>query len=185
MNNNEEWKDIAEYEGYYQISNLGNVRSLDRVVNYTNGRIAKYKGQKVAMNNRPNGYRKVNLYKDHKMKNLAVHRLVAETFIPNPNNYPSVNHKDENKTNNHVDNLEWCTSAYNSNYGTAKQRWSSKNSTPVKGTHVKTGEVIYLKSMSDGKNHGFTQQGISDVCLGKYETHRGYAFEKVVGGGSE
>ena len=179
LKNEEEWKDIAGYEGYYQVSNLGNVRSLDRVVNYADGRTAKYKGQKIAINTRPNGYLKVNLYKDHKMKNLTVHRLVAEAFIPNPIKYPVINHKDENKTNNHADNLEWCTNAYNSNYGTAKKRWAAKNSESVKGTHFSTGEVIYLKSMTEGGKHGFSQQGISDVCLGKYKYHRGYSFEKI------
>lgn len=178
----EKWKDIEGFEGYYQVSNHGNVRSLDRTVYYVDGRVAKYKGQPVASNIRPNGYVKVNLYRDHKMKNLSVHRLVALAFVPNPNKYPIINHIDEIKNNNHFKNLEWCTSAYNSNYGTGKYRSAAKNSVPVKGVHRETGDIVYLKSMADGSNHGFTPTGISDVCLGRYETHRGYVFTKLKGG---
>jgi len=176
------WKDIEGFEGYYQVSNKGNVRSLDRIVNYKNGRVAKYKGKEVAINSRSNGYLKVNLYIHHTMKNLSVHRLVANSFIKNTERYPAINHKDENKTNNIVENLEWCTNKYNSNYGTAISRTTYKNSTPVLGKHLETGEKIKLKSMTEGTKHGFTQQGISDVCTGKYGTHRGYFFEKTKSG---
>ena len=179
----EKWKDISGYEGYYQVSNRGRIRSLDRLVHYRDGRKANYEGKLVAINPRPNGYLKANLYKNHTMKNVSVHRLVAEAFIPNPEGRPEINHKDEVKTNNDVSNLEWCTSSYNSNYGTAKKRWAKKNSVPVKGTHIETGDIIYLKSMAEGEKYGFSQQAISDVCLGKYATHRGYKFEKQESGG--
>lgn len=179
----ERWKDIAGYEGYYQVSNRGRIRSLDRLVHYKDGRKANYKGRLVAVNSRPNGYLKANLYKNHTMKNVSVHRLVAEAFIPNPEGHPEINHKDEVKTNNDVSNLEWCTSSYNSNYGTAKKRWAKKNSIPVKGIHIETGDVIYLKSMTEGEKYGFSQQAISDVCLGRYATHQGYKFEIQGSGG--
>ena len=97
------WKDIKGYEGLYQVSNLGRVRNIKyrRLLKYG------YVGE----------YNRVTLYSDSKPDYRMVHRLVAESFIDNPNNYPIVNHKDENKSNNVVSNLEWCTMAYNLNYG--------------------------------------------------------------------
>ena len=109
----EEWRDIKGAEGTYQISNQGRVRSVDRID--ANG--AKRNGiilsQKVARS----GYKTVSLYFNQRWHHPSVHRLVAEAFIPNPNNLPQVNHKDEDKTNNCVDNLEWCSAKYNTNYG--------------------------------------------------------------------
>lgn len=106
----EVWKDIVGYEGIYQISNTGKVKRLagscytahtDRIVTATNN---------------GTGYFKVVLSKNNNGKQFLVHRLVAQAFIPNPNNYEFVNHKDENKKNNNVENLEWCTKSYNSIY---------------------------------------------------------------------
>ena len=115
----EEWRDIKGYEGKYQVSNLGRVKSLkDSKENYR---------EKILSNSTDKrGYSNVNLYKNGKRNYFKVHRLVAEAFIPNPNNYPQVNHKDENKTNNCVSNLEWCTHEYNINYGTRNKRVSEK-----------------------------------------------------------
>ena len=112
------WKDIPEYEGLYQASNLGNIRVLDRVVNsgIKNNKTVIRKGQ--LLKQRVNqGYYEVALSKNCKKRFLKVHRLVALTFIPNLDNLPLINHKDENKLNNCVDNLEWCTAKYNCNYG--------------------------------------------------------------------
>lgn len=97
------WKDIDGYDGFYQVSNLGNVRS------------SKTK-QNIYYSDTNKGYFRVNLYKNKKRKSYSIHRLVAEYFLDNPNNYPCVNHKDCNKKNNRVDNLEWCTYKYNNNY---------------------------------------------------------------------
>ena len=84
----------------------------------------QYKCSKYILKQRTDkkGYKFVNLYKEKHMYSVKVHRLVAEAFIPNPNNYPQVNHKDENKSNNNVENLEWCTNEYNHNYGTRNER---------------------------------------------------------------
>ena len=101
------WKDIDGYDGEYQVSNLGNVRSL----NYMRRKETRELSKKNIK-----GYPYVILYKNTKIQRKRIHRLVAEAFIPNPNNLPEVNHKDENKANNRVDNLEWCTHQYNFQY---------------------------------------------------------------------
>ena len=110
------WKDIPGYEGLYQVSNTGQVRSLG------NNKSKKTKILKTMADTK--GYKRLTLYKNSKKKTYKVHRLVAQAFIPNPNDLPEVNHKDENKANNAVWNLEWCTHEYNMNFGTVKERVS-------------------------------------------------------------
>lgn len=107
------WRPISGYEGLYYISNLGRVKS-------------EITHKILKPRNSTHDYDRVRLYKNHKPKEFFVHKLVAQAFIPNPNNYPQVNHKDENKVNNCVDNLEWCTHKYNMNYGTCQKRKSEK-----------------------------------------------------------
>lgn len=115
------WADIRGYEGLYQVSNLGRVKSLERVTISKNGK--RYTCQELCLRfGNIKGYKFVVLRKDCKSHQVLVHRLVAQAFIPNPDNLPEVNHKDENPSNNCVENLEWCTHKYNSNYGTAKIR---------------------------------------------------------------
>ena len=132
------WRDIPGYEGKYQVSNDGKVRSL----NY------RHTGKKQILKERVDigGYAVIGLCKDGKEKKYKVHRLIALAFIPNPNNLPYVNHKDENKTNNHVSNLEWCTAKYNVNYGTRNERHSKK----VKGKQL-TEEHIRKISENNAK----------------------------------
>lgn len=113
----EEWKPVPGYIGYYEVSNIGNVRSVDRLVTYSNGIKHVYKGRMLKQDVNYKGYHRVRLHKDGKSKAFSVHRLVALAFIPNQDNLPQVNHIDENKSNNCVLNLEWCTSRYNNNYG--------------------------------------------------------------------
>ena len=105
------WKDIPSWEETYEINENGEVRNKI-TGNYIKGDI----------NN--GGYYRVCLYRKPRKQRYFRHRLVAELFIPNPNNYKEVNHKDEDKTNNSVDNLEWCSAKYNSNYGTRNERMS-------------------------------------------------------------
>ena len=107
------WKDIKGYEKLYQVSNLGNVRRIK----FINNRTQKDKIKMLKLIKDKKGYLKINLWKNNKSKMFLVHRIVAETFILNPNNLPQVNHKDENKSNNCVENLEWCSQKYNNNYG--------------------------------------------------------------------
>lgn len=109
------WKDIKGYEGLYQVSNFGRVRSL--------GHDKWHKGKVLKHHIDGKGcYFMVNLHKNNKMQHFNIHRLVACAFIPNPNNYPCVNHKDECKTNNCANNLEWCDYSYNALYGGAQYR---------------------------------------------------------------
>ena len=100
----EEWKNVIGYEGLYEVSDIGNVRNVRR-------------NTLLRLTKTNYGYIQVSLYKNGIKTGLKVHRLVAEAFIPNLDNLPQVNHKDENKSNNRVDNLEWCTAKYNNNYG--------------------------------------------------------------------
>jgi hypothetical protein len=109
----EEWKDIEGFENLYQVSNFGNVKSLQHYTIKSNGVIQNFKERILQPGNMTSGYCFVGLTRNKKCKNFAVHRLVAKAFIPNPNNFSDINHKDGNKKNNHVENLEWTTRSKN------------------------------------------------------------------------
>lgn len=126
------WKSISGYKGIYEISNTGRIRSLTRTIIRKNGRQQTFIGEeKIPTLDPTTGYYKIILYKECKGRTFYVHRLVATAFLPNPNNLPYVNHKDENKTNNHINNLEWCTPSENTNWGTAQERHSQTRSNPI------------------------------------------------------
>lgn len=114
-----EWKPIKGYEGKYEVSDTGEVRSVDRIrlANLRHVTETKIKGKMLKQNIKRNGYKTVDLCSDSKPKTTLVHRIVAETFIPNPNGYRFVNHKDSNRENNAVANLEWITSSENRMHG--------------------------------------------------------------------
>lgn len=159
------WKDIEGYEGLYQVSNMGRVKSVRRNI-LLKSRIAR-------------GYERVNLSKNGKYLTKKVHRLVANAFIPNPDNLPQVNHKDENKTNNCVDNLEWCDSKYNINYGMGNKKRGLSNtngklSKPV-CQYSKDGCFIKeWKSIRDiERMTGYSSGHISRCCRGK----QAYAYD--------
>ena len=107
------WKDIDGYEGHYQVSNYGNVRSIKTIPTLLKGDYQK------------NGYKRVYLWKNGKKQNLLVHRLVALSFLDNPHGHTDVNHLDENNSNNHVCNLHWCSHLFNMNYGCVKDKIST------------------------------------------------------------
>lgn len=131
------WKDIKGYEGLYQVSNMGNVKSLDRIVNHNTSKTGKslVKGTLLKFKKDKDGYLNVCLYNNGNRSYRRVHRLVAEAFVPNPKNFPLVNHKDEVKDNNCVDNLEWCTYQYNNTYGTRIEK-------SIKGNIGKHGKKV-------------------------------------------
>lgn len=144
------WKDIENFEGLYQISNLGRVKSVDRLMHVLDPKSKREYDKQVpecirATNLDSKGYVMVTLKKNGKTSRHRIHRLVAKAFIDNPNNLPQVNHIDENKENNHVNNLEWCTNAYNGAYGTRLERIAEKHR--GKSTHnsikVEVFGVIY------------------------------------------
>lgn len=120
------WKDINNYEGLYQVSTLGRIKSLRRVIRYSDGR-HKLISERILSPEicKSTGYLYVNLSKSGKSKHCTVHRLVAEAFIPNIENLPQINHLDEDRSNNVVENLEWCTCKHNSNYGKHNEKMSA------------------------------------------------------------
>lgn len=122
-------KPVKGYEGYYEVDNLARVYSVDREVTVVDGSRVYEKpvrGRRLSQNMHTKGYKTVSLTKNGKTKRMFVHRIVAEAFIPNPQNFPFVNHIDEDKTNNLVENLEWCTPQYNSTYGKAREKQAKK-----------------------------------------------------------
>lgn len=165
------WKDIEGFNGDYWVSNLGRVKSVRKNIIL-----------KKSITNR--GYEKAALYKNKKgYKYFLIHRLVANAFIPNPDNLPQVNHKDENKTNNCVNNLEWCTQEYNINYGTGTRRCQLANTNGKLSKPVLqyTLEGIFIKewksTMDVQRNLGFNHANISRCCRGKYAYAYGYIWK--------
>ncbi len=161
------FKDIPGYEGLYRVSNLGRILSLN---NYhrTGSIILKQRISKK-------GYHSVVLSKKQIKKTIRVHRLVALVFIPNPNNLPYVNHKDEDKSNNRMDNLEWCSDDYNRHYGTMFKR-SHQSNIESRGRKVAClnfkGELIKIYDyINQAKIDGHDRSGIIPVCQGKRKTY--------------
>lgn len=148
----------------YQVSNFGRILSL----NY--GRTGKSKLLSPVEDK--DGYFRVCLCKDEKRKNFLVHRLVAEHFLPNPENLPQVNHKDENKQNNSVENLEWCDCKYNVNYGKRNEKISKK----VLQFSL-TGEFIReWSSTKEAGRNGYTSCLVAACCRGERKSHKGFKW---------
>lgn len=171
------WKDISGYVGLYQVSNLGRVKSLTREIERKTGNY-KIQGKILSLIKMKNGYLRVGLYKNKKYKLHAVHRLVAQNFLNNPNNFPQVNHKNEVKTDNRVENLEWTTREKNINFGTRTERCKRKLSKKVKGTNIKSGEIIVFNSTVEAGKNGFSQSAVCTSCKNK-KPHKGYIWKYV------
>lgn len=156
------WKDIKEYYGLYQVSNIGNVKSL----NYRRSGEEKILRPMVDRG----GYLQVELWRNGKCKRLLVHRLVLMTFAPIDNMKKlEVNHKDENKKNNNLDNLEWCDKSYNNNYGSRTQRSAQSRSIPVVQLDPTTNKVVNVYcSAREAEKQGFNQSNITQCCKNKF-----------------
>lgn len=171
----EVYKDIEGYEGLYQVSNLGNVKSL-----VDNKGVAREKILKPGIVS--NGYLQVNLCKNKTIKHFLVHRLVANAFLPNPNNFPIINHKDECKTNNVVSNLEWCTYKYNLEYNNGqKRRAESRRNDPNRSKQVyqysKELELITVwESTAECGRNGYNEGHVASCCRGEIKSHKGYIW---------
>ena len=162
----EEWKPVVGYEGYYEVSSLGRVRSVERLVVRKTGQRVVFPGVVLSTFLSPNGRIQVSLWKGNRMKNPQVHRLVAMAFLPNPDNLPEVNHKDENPQNNRVENLEWCTKKYNMNYGTRVERMVQKLWVPVVGIDKDGNEYRFASMLEAAEKTGARKQEISNICRG-------------------
>ena len=167
MTEDEIWCPIKGFEGLYEVSDKGRVKSIG----YGKERILK-----TGIDG--NGYLMVCLCKNREKKMCKVHRLVAKTFIPNPDNLPEVNHKDEDKENNSVQNLEWCDRKSNCNYGTRIQRISEKHSKPVL-QFTKDGELVreWKSAMDIERNLNYSQGNISSCCTGKCKSSHNFIWK--------
>ena len=174
MTESEIWKDVVGYEGLYEVSDKGNVYSVER--KDTIGR--KCGGRTLTPRPHPKGYLQVTLYKDGVSKHKMIHRLVADAFIANPKSFLEVNHLDEVKTNNELSNLEWCTSGHNVNHGTRNERSGQAQSKKVRAVNAKTGEVVTFNSTAEAGRKGYNQGSVAQACKGVYKTATG----KLIGG---
>ncbi len=174
----EEWRPVKDYEGLYEVSNMGNVKSLgngkSRNSNNNKERILKPSGNGI-------GYLRVQLWKDGKKKQCLVHRLVATAFCENQMGYTEVNHLDEDKTNNCADNLEWCSRSYNNSYNDkakkAGKKVAEKLSKPVLAIHKINGLILEFPSAHEASRVLRIDQGsITRCCQGKQMTAKGYTF---------
>lgn len=163
----EVWKDIKGYEGLYQISNLGRVKSFPR---------AGTKGGILKQFTNGHGYTTVSLFKDKLLKTYLVHRLVGNHFLENPDNLPQINHKDENRKNSCVTNLEWCTCKYNNNYGSKNTKLSKKVAQyDLNGNFIRIYDSINEVKTVLGKSVG----NIGQCCQHKRKSAIGYKWEYV------
>ena len=166
----ENWKDIKGYEGFYQVSNLGRVKSLERDVYNPRGTVIRHMEEKILVQRiDKHGYAYISLCLNGKHKTIQTHRLVALAFIPNPENKPQVNHKDENPLNNCVNNLEWCTASYNANYGTRIQRCVQNHKYLKLGDNPRARAVfcVELNKTFDCAKRAEEELGIDRSCVGK------------------
>ncbi len=169
MPNKEVWKTVEEYP-LYEVSTNGMIR------NAITKRPLKYRPCKQ-------GYNRVRLYKDKTTKNVLVHRLIAKAFIPNPDNLPIVNHKDENVSNNNVSNLEWCTMGYNNTYGSAQIKRSKSNSKTVCQMDDYGNVISFFSSLKEASaKTGANSAHISYCCNHKRKHAGGYMWAFAKGG---
>ena len=161
------WRPVPKFEDLYEVSNTGEIRSIN----------PRYKNKQYLKQTTSNkGYKNVCLCRKGAQTTVSIHRLVAIAFIPNPNNLPCVNHKDEDKTNNNVDNLEWCSYYYNNIYGQRLTKSVLKQSIPVRC--VETG-IVYSSAYAAQRETDIKQSGIWKCCHGQRKTAGGFHWKLV------
>lgn len=188
----EVWKDIEGYEGVYQVSTYGRVKSLDRYILKSDGVTSFVKGRILVLAIDKDGYTRIGLCVSNIKKYVYIHRLVAQTFILNPNNLPKINHKDMSPNikegvpvNNYVENLEWCTNQYNNTYGNRLEKFSK---TMRERKHINGGRTVYQYDLdynlikvwntvlSIEKELGFCESSIRRCCYAKIKQCYGYIW---------
>lgn len=181
----EEWRDVVGFEGLYAVSNLGRVASLNRTRKFANGQVRFYKAKLLSpMMRKP--YLSVSLCNESGVKQISIHRIVAAAFIPNPNNFPCVDHIDTNMLNNNSLNLRWCTQAENNrNPITQKRRNKAVAGRNIICNYksvecIKNGRVVKTyPAIKFVIEDGFDPKKVSKVAQGKGNTHKGYSWRYV------
>ena len=167
------WLPIEGYENLYEVSNLGRVRRLESFVTNKNGVKQKVPG-KILKPGTARGYLTVNLSKNGIVRTCSIHRLVSTAFIPNSDKKFQVNHLDEDKTNNTVENLEWCTAKENVNYGTRNKRTAEKLQKPVLCVEL---NQIFPSLTEAAKQLHLNVGNLGSVLTGRYKTTGGYHWK--------
>lgn len=171
------WKPIEGYEGYYEVSNFGQIKSIQRKV--SRGNNYKPVAERILKLSNNKGYQTVALSKDGKVKYCQVHRLVAKAFIPNPDGLLYVNHKDENPSNNRVDNLEWCTKSYNNSYNKVRIKAAISKRKPVL-QYDKQGNFIreWTHAREAAEILGLSKRAIYECCKGRSKSSGGFIWRQ-------
>lgn len=184
----ETWKEIPDTDGYYYVSNLGNVKSVDRFVPDKNGRIVRYKGRLIKPNTNSTGYYRVRIIVAGKKANPFVHRLVAGAFVDHPEGKDVVNHIDCNPKNNSAENLEWVTLLENMQYASrlGRMKYTDRHKKNLRASLIKNmgkpvvavptdgGDSIWFSSVNATAEHGFQPSCVSNCCNGIRDSHKGY-----------
>ena len=173
------WKDIKGYEGLYQVSNLGRVKSVERKVRHNYGGLKTVPERILKGSPDGDGYLYVSLSKENHKRNPKIHKLVANAFLLNPDNLPQVNHIDENKENNRVSNLEWCSSLYNLQYSDIIHKGNLARSRAVKQYSLNGEFLNEFNSISEARKaiNAKSHIGIIKCCQHKQKTSYGYKWE--------
>lgn len=177
---NEIWKEIPGYEGYFEVSNLGNFRSKDRVIKYKQSGLRNYPGKELKTEKMQDGYQRIVLMKEGIKKRYMCHRLVAEVFIPNPENLPQVNHKNGIRNDNTVDNLEWCTNLENQHHAYEVLGKTMKGKTNSRAVYCEELDRIFpsMRAAVEFLGNHACNEGIKKAIVANRSYH-GYKFSFV------